>query len=145
MKFLTIFFLLSSIVYGDIKWINPSWSECEESGGKIPRGEKTCIAQWSKAKDICKSLGARLPKLDELTNIIKQCGGIIDNRERNSGNQDLKICSKQKGFLTDYFYWSSNKFKKSHVSAWGVNFDQGYAGISNKYFLVYVRCVREKR
>lgn len=72
------------------------------------------------ARDYCKSIGARLPTIDEL-----EC--MYTNRATFGDN-----------FGADY-YWSSTE--DSDTNAWSVDFSSGSSHTTNKTSSYYVRCV----
>jgi len=97
---------------------------------------------WKKAKEICKENGGRVPTIDELKKVFSDCGGAR-YQERNKNNSDYQSCCKNKGFLTDGFYWSSTTTEDDEGSAWGMDFSDGYVRDFGKRYLYYVRCVRD--
>lgn len=122
----------------------PSSIVCKGSGGKID-SSGICIANWEDAKKICSASGGQLPNMEELTQVVVDCGGTITRphdkdraslSDKNYANTSYRLCYKAKGFASNY-YWSS-----STSTAWGVNFDGGRQGYGNKLYNYYVRCVR---
>jgi hypothetical protein len=84
-------------------------------------GEKT----WKEAKTACENLGDgwRLPTKDELY--------WIYNKKYEIG-----------GFNVNNFYWSSTEVYYTEL-AWTFNFGSGPARSNGKYFINYVRAVRD--
>ena len=121
------------------KWITPTNAICKANGGVIYKG--TCRTVWESAKKICKRSKGRLPTINELKRIIKDCGGEIKDNDspewkRNRDNPYYQSCYKSKGFKYKY-YWSSNIYNSDY--AWLVNFNNGNFGY--KGYKYYVRCV----
>ena len=136
------------------EWIDPDQSICQTNGGKIIDG--SCHATWHNAGKICQASGARLPSLDEMTQFIKGCGGIVADynffsrggaeelakREaQNRNNTSYQECYKAKGFLPRTGYWSSKEYTP-HQGAWYVRFEEGSTGIYQKAAEYAVRCKR---
>jgi len=115
---------------------------------------------WDEAMEYAKNLRLggyddwRLPTIDELGEIIENCGAIKTNRknkefynliDKNKDNKFYQSCYKERGF-SKFFYWSatSNIIETNNRrSTWVADFKLGY--ISNHPFerdSNYVRCVR---
>ena len=136
------------------KWITPSNSTCRAKGGKLYKG--ICQAKYKQAKNICRASGGRLATLNELTQVIKECGGVVANRhldgvkmfsekaEENIGDTNYQSCCKQKGFSGNATegYWSSTAYIGHSIDTWGVFFIGGAQNTLNKNGGLYVRCVR---
>jgi len=135
------------------EWIDPNNTICLANGGKIIDG--TCSATWQNAKKICQASKARLPSLDEMTQLIKACGGIVADynffsrggaeelakREtQNRGNTSYQKCYKAKGFLPRSGYWSAKERFPHSQGAWYVRFEEGSTGIYQKAAEYSVRC-----
>ena len=113
-----------------------------------------CSADWNTAKKICRSVGGRLPSIDELEKVVKNCGGISERYgDRNWGNQDsarnknitnssYQTCYKAKGFSASNDYWSSISSVGDEDDAWGVYFYGGDGHWDDKSYIDYVRCIR---
>ena len=136
-------------------WIDPSSSVCQSNGGKMIDG--SCHASWQSAKKICQASGAKLPNLDEMTQLIKECGGIVAHyhffsrggveelakREaQNRNNTSYQQCYKAKGFLPRTGYWSSKEYIPQTQGAWYVRFEEGSTGIYQQAAEFAVRCKR---
>ena len=105
---------------------------------------------WKRAKQICRDNGGRLPTIEELKEVVTDCGGINTTfgdkdwnsiTDKNSANKSYQACYKRKGFSYDDF-WSSSTVVGYEYHAWFVNFyngDDNWYDKSNSY---YVRCVR---
>ncbi len=135
------------------QWITPSSSICQANGGKIDNG--VCHANWQKANSICLASGGRLPALDEFTQLIKECGGVVADynffsrggekellkREaQNRSNTSYQQCYKTKGFLPVTGYWSSKEYIPQTKGAWYVRFEEGATEIYQKAAEYAVRC-----
>ena len=44
------------------------------------------MVTWKKAKELCRENGARLPTMEELRKVVTDCGGIIDEMNKNVDN-----------------------------------------------------------
>ncbi len=136
------------------KWIIPKKSTCLAKGGKLYDG--ICGANWQEAKNICNASGGRLPSLNELTDVIKECGGVIANfdsdgkkvypkkLEKNMENSKYKSCYKQNGFSSSGVYWSSSHVVSDAKHAWSVGFMSGGIDGNSKLLGHSVRCVRHR-
>ncbi|KIM03778.1 MAG: hypothetical protein KN64_11160 [Sulfurovum sp. AS07-7] len=89
-----------------IVWVKPTGMVCEANGGEMSMYE--CQAQWKDAPKICKAFGARLPAFDELKSAMTECGGILNDTDRNENNQTYQKCREKLGF-SDSWYWSSTE------------------------------------
>ena len=118
---------------------------------------------WSSAKQYCENLSEgdytdwRLPTISELRTTIKNCSGsqsggscrVSDNclsgdclscycyNRNNNGGYYSKLGDDDKVWL-----WSSSTQSDDPDYAWGVGFESGHVGSSNKSLNIYVRCVR---
>ena len=136
------------------KWISPSNSTCLAKGGKFYDG--TCGANWQEAKNICSASGGRLPSLNELIDVIKECGGVVANfdsdgkkvypkkLEKNMENSKYQSCYKENGFLSSGNYWSSSQVVSDAKHAWSVGFLSGGMDGNSKLLGHSVRCVRHR-
>ncbi len=135
------------------EWIDPDSSICQANGGKMIDG--SCHATWQSANKICQAIGARLPSLDEMTQLIYNCGGTVADynffsrggaaelakREaQNRNNASYQKCYKAKGFLARTGYWSSKERFPQSDGAWYVRFEEGTTGIYQKAAEYSVRC-----
>ncbi len=123
------------------KWITPTNSQC--TGGKMYKG--VCKTKWKEAKNICSSLGGRLPSRDELKEEIRKCGGIIDSYKKNRANKSYQACYKNNGFNNNDWYWSSSAYVDNRGDEGVVDFnDDNYDyAYSSELFDGLVRCVRD--
>lgn len=113
------------------KWIDPSQKNCTQNGGKLVKDGR-CEAKWKDAGNICSSLGAKLPTIEQLWAVVENCGGVI---------KDLK----NKGFLASGRYWSSSLDVDTNI-AFFINFFSGHEYLwqfSSKEKPEYVRCVKD--
>ncbi len=138
------------------EWIDPKRTICQANGGKMIDG--SCHASWQRAHKICQASNARLPSLDEMRELIYECGGIVADynffshggeaelakREaQNRGNTSYQKCYKAKGFLPRNGYWSSKERFPQSQGAWYVRFEEGSTGIYQKAAEYSVRCKRK--
>ena len=128
------------------KWIDPTQKVCKANGGKMSSNSSFCIANWSNAKDICSASGGRLVTVDELKKIVTDCGGKINDYNKNQQDSLYTDCYKKKGFSDSSDYWSSSNFVgEEKKSAWFVGFYNGVVNRDTKDNGFYVRCVRDKQ
>ena len=87
-------------------WITPTKEVCEKYEGEV-NSRNVCGAKWKDAKKICKDSGGRLPTVDELRNVIIQCGGHTGGVEEYGTREDYEnfrynvsytSCYRKKGF-----------------------------------------------
>ena len=128
------------------KWITPKDSVCKANGGKIDE-YGLCEAKWKDAKKICSVNGARLPTINELKEVVTDCGGEMKDDssaelKRNRNNNQYQKCYKKKGFTNSNDYWSSTTNVNYNNHTWLVSFDYGLQNYSSKANRNYVRCVR---
>ena len=134
-------------------WITPQNSICKSNGGKTLNGE--CRASWTNAKSICQASGGRLATINELKQVITDCGGEIGSLaskrelyDRNQKNSSYQQCVKEKGFHSNSTnYWSiSPAIFATHIirtNSQYINFKSGYeSGTAQKGTKLDVRCVR---
>ena len=128
------------------KWITPLETVCEKSGGKIDANG--CKNNWFGGSMICSESGGRLPTLDELTNEIVSCQGIVTQSNRgigemlqNIGNHSYQKCYKNNGF-NSVTYWSSSTISRFHPLAIYVEFKGGLKGALPKASPRYITCVK---
>ena len=137
------------------KWISPSNNTCLAKGGKLY--DSTCGANWKDAKNICSASGGRLPSLNELTDAIKECGGVVANfdsdgkklypkkLEKNMGNSKYQSCYKENGFSSSGIYWSSSKVVSEAKHVWSVGFLSGGMDENSKSLGHDVMCIRHRQ
>ncbi len=56
------------------KWLTPAPTICTANGGEID-DNGICEASWEKAKAICGASGGSLPTIEELKEVMTECGG----------------------------------------------------------------------
>ena len=125
------------------EWIKLSNEKCIEYGGEIYGS--TCLSNWSNANKICSMLGARLATRLELKNSIIQCGGMIDEYDKNTKSESYKLCSKNDGFSSMYDYWSSTSCRTNKQDAWVAYMGSGNVYNYDKEGESYVRCVKDEK
>jgi len=113
--------------------------ESSSSGSKWFSPTKKNVS-WKKAKQICRDNGGRLPTIEELREVVRDCGGIIDAYSENTNNSSYQSCYKRKGF-TSYYYWSSTTSASDSSDAWNVHFYGGNGFRNGKGDEDRVRCV----
>ena len=128
------------------KWIKPSNKVCKSNDGKV--NKYGCKATWENAKDICFFSGGSLPNIDELKELINDCGGEIKGYTHNvwssNMNSSYQSCYQRKGFLSFAPFWSSTGLEGYKYHAWAVDIAHGH---KNKYFkgyYCYVNCMRDE-
>jgi len=125
------------------KWITPTDSDCRSNGGKLDKG--ICLATWYDAKAICDASGGHLPTIDELKRVIIDCGGEVDDFDKNNKNLNYQACYKSKGFSFSSNYWTSS-FVSLGKDMWSVPRDNGNIHYYVPHFIeFYVRCVRDEQ
>jgi len=106
---------------------------------------------WKEAKQICRDNGGRLPTIEELKEVVVDCGGINTTSsdkdwknitDKNIVNKVYQSAYKNKGFSSNG-YWSSSTFKGEEDDVWVVIFLHGIVVGSRKDNTTYVRCVRD--
>jgi len=117
--------------------------------------KKVTNMNWYEATEYAKNLNIggyndwRLPKKEELKEVIKNCGGIAitygnknwnSTRIKNVHNNNYQKCIEDKGFTLNW-YWSCNEYNIS--DAWSINFYDGGSVFNNKSHKDYILCVRE--
>jgi len=107
--------------------------------------------KWKKAKQICRDNGGRLLTIEELKEVMTDCGGInttFDDKDwdnvtdKNKANKSYQSCYKDKGFRYS-LYWSSTSYVGIEDTVWFVNFYFGDVLGGVKTSRSYVRCVRD--
>ena len=140
---LTTASLLLTTTYAAAGWVSPLPKACTQNGGKLTAGG-VCEATWHDAGRICSAAGGRLPSIDELKQVVAECGGVIGDDINGLGDNvnisAYQSCYQNKGFSASAsgFYWSSE-------GAWIVRFYDGYADVSPKTYEGYVRCVGSRQ
>ena len=102
--------------------------------------------KWKKAKELCENNGGRLPTIEELKEVVTDCGGEMKydssaERKRNRNNSRYQSCCNEKGFSSNY-YWSATTYANNRDIAWLVYFYNGNVYNNYKDSNYYVRCVR---
>ena len=123
------------------KWVKPSQSVCESNGGFYYGGSyySYCDANWENAKTICSAIGGVLPNIETLSEVVTDCGGVID--DDNSENESYQACYEEKGFNYNHC-WSSTTDVSYSFLAWIVRFYLGNVTRASKEDENSVRCVR---
>jgi hypothetical protein len=131
------------------KWIGPLKDMCIKYNGIIDR-DGNCEISWSNAKDICHIIGGRLPSLEELKEIVIECGGTYtkfsDTRyrmfiEENMENKDYRLCYTNKGFES-YYYWSSETDSNNSNTPLLVGFGAGDESRGDMSVKAYMTCIK---
>jgi len=113
---------------------------------------------WDEAMEYAKNLRLggyddwRLPTIEELKNIIINCGGTpskfededVETTTKNMNNSNYQSCYKRKGFISS-FYWSIIIDIKNYNDAWIVDLEDGYMYKDYKSSFIYVRCIRTEK
>jgi len=125
------------------KWMTPTKTICINNNGTI--NSNGCRAKWQDAQSICIASGGRLPRINELKQVVIDCGGEIeeDNAEerlRNVNNSSYQSCYNSQGFSFSY-YWSSTSFIKHKNNVWSVNFFNGMKDGYHENNPWYIRCL----
>lgn len=120
------------------KWIDVSSSTCSDNGGEMRHG--VCYAHWENAKTICSQSGGQLPSIEELKEVVVDCGGVWEEWEKNRKNSSYQSCYKAKGFSDYTWYWTREEHDSSYACF--VGFETGLDGWDYKSGSHYVRCVR---
>jgi hypothetical protein len=106
-----------------------------------------------KATKVCKELGGRLPTIQELKDVVVDCGAIsIDGFKpyneivaKNINNYSYQKCYQNKGFSKKYVYWSDTVSENNNLASWSLFFWEG------QHILTYtdhkhgmrVNCIKE--
>ena len=107
-------------------WITPPDSLCIDEGGQV-NSRGVCQANSGEAYRICRELGARLPTIEELKEVVIQCGREDGNWNTNwkplSSNHNALFasCYKGKGFSYEY-----NGYVSSTVNITKFDIPKGY-------------------
>ena len=127
------------------KWITPSKNICKQYNG-YAYSDYDCKANWKEAESICRSIGGRLPTLEELVKVITECGlSPSDDYKETEKNYHYQSCYKAKGFSDSkfFFYWTSRTNSNNSQVAYVVRFLNAWIlGNELKSFDNGVRCVR---
>ena len=126
----------------DKSWITPTDSICNDNGGIVySEYNLPCTANWDNGKNICRKSGGELPSIDVLRQVIIDCGGILNDDDKNEKNQSYQTCYKEQGF-TSASYWSSTK--RTSDSIWGIRFQLGDEVWGGKDATSAIRCIKSK-
>ncbi len=142
-------------------------SQCSACTGNFPNWHKdkcwsnrsTSTMTWSNAITHCTGLGGRLPNIQELRMLIKECPKNEypkpDGQDpwctiEDPGNLGGSSCSgcpsdssgKYSVFGDTGWFWSSSSHVNHTNFAWYVNFNNGYVGSHGKASNGNARCVR---
>ena len=147
-----------AVQYG--KWLKPSKTTCEENGGVYDitisgDKEKVCEANLENAKKICNDSGGFVPSIEDLKEVVIECGGefryieyIDGSRQIESGrttdSQSYITCIREKGFFGNFpNYLSSTTVTWDSSLVWYIKFssiEENYYDINNSF---YVMCITE--
>lgn len=141
MKIILIYLFLCLPIFAKSEWIEPTNEVCHEFGGKSDSIYEPCLSTWSSANKICEKMNARLPTIEELENVIKECNGKVEDQEYNMKSVKYKRCCKAKGFDLSFFYWSSSK-AQNRLGSYGINFEQGFSGYANDFYNLHIKCIK---
>ena len=119
------------------KWITPSQSTCTEYEGYW--GNERCDSRQYHAKTICSESGGTLPLIEELKDVIIQCGGVIDDHENNKNNTSYQTCYQNLGFTSKY--WSSSLDQYDDLGLY-VDFQDGSVNLMPPSNSLLVRCLK---
>jgi len=119
-------------------FITPSHEFCKKYGGEITE-QNVCYAKWKDAKQICKESGGRLPLIEELWDVVIQCGGIPNDRS-NRDIPQYESCYREKGFTHSGGYYSSKVVKKYKDIA-SIYFNSGVEGLEFVTYPAAVMCI----
>ncbi len=145
-------------IMGSLMWQNEPYTQEEEDA----YNDYSChgkVLDWESAMTYSKNLRLggyddwRLPTIDELKVLVKECGGInltwgdddwrtISNK--NIANESYQINYEKKGFVS-YGCWSSTTYADDIDVAWCISFNSGSQGGYRKRGSNYVRCVRDRQ
>jgi len=134
----------------NFNWITPKNKVCKANDGKIYKDD-ICEAKGMKAEDICRASGGRLPTIEELKEVVTDCGGInttemnkdfFSAMDKNKANKSYQSCYKNKGFRSKV-YWSSSAVKGYKDAVWVIRFSVGSVYRDYKLNNHYVLCVRD--
>lgn len=141
---LTTASLLLSTTYAAAEWVSPPRKACTQNGGKLAEGG-VCQATWQDAGRICSAAGGSLPSIDELKQVVTDCGGEIGDYDNNRNDPAYQSCYQNKGFSASGYYWSSSQVVWLEKNAWVVYFYAGSTVYDTKTDAGYVRCVRGRQ
>ncbi|AFM14000.1 DUF1566 domain-containing protein [Turneriella parva] len=110
-------------VLGITLCLAPFWQTLYAGGGGITWSPYQGEMKWKEATEKCKSLGMRLPSIEEL---IAAYNSAVTKAWPEQGA-----------------YWSSSKYAGDYYSYWGLHSKNGIYMDNNKHYgVLYVRCVR---
>lgn len=140
--FLAAASLLFTATYAIEEWITPPEKTCTENRGVSSKG--ICKASFPHSNRICREVGGRLPTINELQNVARECGAK-DPKSKNVLGLSYQSCYKEKGFTSNSSYWSSTRGTYSPNNVLLFNFQTGIIiqdsiSMFNRY---KVRCVRQ--
>ena len=129
-----------------IQWIDPTIEACGNFRGKIHGN--ACKTDWQNAKQLCESIGAELPPIELLDNVIFDCDGryiqvghsiIEDIVHATHLNVHYQKCYKEEGF-NGQGYWSSTSVNERDALL--VYYKNAVEYDNNKRYHAFVRCVK---
>ncbi|MDD2829111.1 MAG: hypothetical protein PHW18_06010 [Sulfuricurvum sp.] len=123
-------------------WYDVSEHECTNGEAQMTQG--VCEPNWYETGRICSAAGARLPSIDELRNVVTECGGVIGDYVNNKKDPAYQKCYKNKGFADD-LYWSSTSISGSTDDVLIVYFGMGKVANLSKGNSALLRCVRARQ
>jgi len=118
---------------------------------------------WNDAIDYCEDLGGRLPNIQELRMLIKECPRVeypqpddqtelceIEDPDKLTYDARTQLCDgcspdssgKYSVFADTGWFWSSSELSDSLVSSWSLGFSNGSVDSFNENHGNNVRCVR---
>jgi hypothetical protein len=103
LHFASLLFVAMSITGLQTEWIDSNSASCTSNGGKLSLDD-FCEANWYQAKNICSSMDARLLAIDELTEVVTDCGGVVDVYQMNRKKLSISYAMKLKGLLPISFF-----------------------------------------
>lgn len=91
------------------KFMKPLSDVCKQNGGKIEKNECIVDGYFSNkvAKKICKESNLRLPRLEELTKELVDCGVRLGDSNKGRESFSYQSCYQDKGFVSSGEYISS--------------------------------------
>jgi len=122
------------------QWISPKKSDCTVNS-KYEDDVSLCYASWEDTMLICKSLNARVPTIEELSSVVKDCEGVLDS-PKNIKNKTYQECYQKKGFSNAYYFWSATADKDRKTYAQDIHFRNGTTYFSKKKNRLAIRCIK---
>jgi len=143
MKKITALILVSiSSIYA--AWVTPLEKDCHFNS-KYDENNSLCYASWQDAAFMCQSLDARVPTIEELSEVITKCKGVVDKSSENKTNEEYQACYQANGFSNAYYYWSATPDEDRENYAVDVYFGNGTTYFSKKVNRLAVRCIKDEK